>query len=95
MTRRELTLQTLVKVTGQPRGHLEVVIDRWAELQEGFALWNQQVPADELRELEAAFEAEGSGILSWYVRLLRSDASLREDLVQRQQKEKAAKSRRQ
>lgn len=94
MTRRELMLQTLVKVTGQPRGHLEVVLDRWAEQQPGIALWNQQVPADELRELEEAFEKEGSGILSWYVRQLRSDESLREDLVQRHQKGKAAKTRR-
>lgn len=93
MTRRDLMLRTLEKVTGQPRPHLEKVLDKFASLAPGKGRWNEEVPVAEQFQLEEDFAAEADGIFAWYVKTLQSDEELREDRIQCIQQENAKKNR--
>ena len=87
MTRRELLLATLEKVTGQPKEHLKKVVEKMIEVTPDKSRWEEYLHDPELRELEAAFEAEASGILAWYAKLLMGSDELRQDRVQSIQQE--------
>jgi hypothetical protein len=94
MNRRDLLLNTLQKVTAQPRQHLEKVIDHWAAQMPGKVNWKADVPDAMRVELEHAFEKEAPGILAWYVRQMMASPELCEDRVENIQKENAKRNRR-
>lgn len=94
MTRRDLMLRTPEKVTGQPRPHLEKVLDTFAASAPGKGRWNEEVPLAEQFRPENDFAAEAPGILAWYVKILQNDAELREDRIHSIQKESVKKYRR-
>lgn len=94
MTHQELMLRTLEKVTGQPRPHLVKVVEYWAAESPGATDWNKELSPQRQLELEKAFEAEASGILAWYAKVLQKDAELREDRIQCIQQENLKKYRR-
>lgn len=93
MTRCELVLRTLVKVTGQPRAHLETLITKFRD-QFPAKRWDDEVPPAEQAALEIEFEKSAPGILAWYVKQLQQDPELREDRIQVSQQENAKKNRR-
>lgn len=91
MTRRELLLNTLERVTAQPRPHLENVVRRWITQDPDKRAWDLELPTADRLQLEAAFQEEAHGILAWYVCLLREDDDLLNDRALQIQKENARK----
>lgn len=93
MTRRELMLHTLVTVTGQPRPHLEKVLDRWEKELPGPVDWNEEIPAQQREALGVMFAAEASGILARYAQLLQKHEDLQLDRAEAVQEENARRYR--
>ncbi|EFL53129.1 hypothetical protein DesfrDRAFT_0177 [Solidesulfovibrio fructosivorans JJ]] len=91
MTRRELMLRALLQATGQPRSHLEDVLDYVVATESGRENMDEEISSEEQAVLEAAFADEASGILAWYVRLMTGNEELIRSRARAFQRENAPK----
>ena len=94
MNLRDLWLNALGKVTGQPRPHLMKVLDVLIEEMPGKEKWKEDVPDPKRVAMEKGFEENDSEILGIYVRLLQEHPELQTDRIEKIQTENAKKNRR-
>lgn len=79
MTKRELMLLALVKITNQPEAHLKNVM-KYMKFPAGID-WEEEVLDPQRAEFEAITEKEAKGILILYIRALRDHEHLRQDNI--------------
>ncbi|MGE4536629.1 MAG: hypothetical protein AB7D37_06090 [Desulfovibrio sp.] len=91
MTRRDLMLRALLQATGQPRSHLEDVLDYAAATEADWKNMDGEISSEEQAKLEASSAGEASGLLAWYVRLMTGNEELIRSRARALQRENAPK----
>lgn len=89
MTYRELMLRTLLRVTEQPRSHLEDLLDYVAAKGTGPNRMDEELSSEKQATLEKSFADEASGVLAWYVRQMTGNEELIRNRAHALQRENA------